>query len=255
MQKYNTHTWGYSIIAAILMVGFLLVLTVGTLNLVLAEMQDGTGRHNYMKAYAWAEWAMELWLLRIKDSWYGYYDSFTGSTMIWTWPKNARVSLDFQWRVSLHNGELDAYEIDIIPLFWIDTSGSMHDVGTVVFNGSADMAWNIIGRDGGISGVWAFTNTTEVWEKIYDEVTGILSYDSTRKVWEFLSAENYLVVHNTSASNKNYSLEVWAGEYFTLPRSDILSSGKVWKYSQNLRTEVDNTEFLWILKYSIYSWN
>ena len=58
---------GYSVIAAILMIGFLLVLTTSTLNLVLQEMQDGKGRQDYMKAYAGAEGAMELALLKIKD--------------------------------------------------------------------------------------------------------------------------------------------------------------------------------------------
>jgi hypothetical protein len=49
------------------MVGFLLVLTTSTLNLVLQEMQDGKGRQDYMKAYAGAEGALELALFQIKD--------------------------------------------------------------------------------------------------------------------------------------------------------------------------------------------
>jgi hypothetical protein len=57
MNINNTHNrkGGYSIIAAVLMIGFLLILTTSTLNLVLQEMQDGKGRQDYMKAYAGAE--------------------------------------------------------------------------------------------------------------------------------------------------------------------------------------------------------
>ncbi|MDA9129457.1 hypothetical protein N9J72_03205, partial [Candidatus Gracilibacteria bacterium] len=75
MKHYTkTGNEGYSIITAIMMIGFLLVLTVSTFNLVLQELNDGKGRENYMKAYAGAEGAMELALLQIKQNGYGFFE-------------------------------------------------------------------------------------------------------------------------------------------------------------------------------------
>lgn len=258
MKKYTLHTSneGYSIIAAILMIGFLLILTVGTLNLVLSEMQDGRWRQNYMKSYAGAEGAMELWLLQIKKEGYGVYDSISESTMLWSAAKDAKVWYDFTGRVNSYNGSLSAYEVDIIPLFWIDTSGSRHDISSIDFTGLSSVAWNILGTSGGVSWIWNMNNATIAWEKAYDDTTGDLLFDNSQTVGSFLSSgENYLIIHNTSSVDGTYSLNVGSGDYFTLPRWDIISTWKVWKYSQNLQTTVDNTEFLWILKYSIYSPN
>lgn len=73
---------GYSIILSLVMIGFLLVLTTGTLNLVLQEMQDGKGKQDYLKASAAAEGAMELALSHIKNTGYGYYNILTGATLL-----------------------------------------------------------------------------------------------------------------------------------------------------------------------------
>ena len=265
MKRYiiDSNTQGYSIIAAILMIGFLLVLTTSTLNLVLSEMQDGRGRQNYMKAYAGAEWAMELWLLKIKQHGYGYYGVLSDSDILGGGRKDSSLNYDFEGRVQSFSSSLDAYGVDIIPLFWIDDSDLRHDVNTLHFVWSTDIAWNILGQAGGISWKWNIQNSTPVWIKKFDRVswagTGTLSYDDiSQTVGSFLWAENYLIIQNTSWASQNYDISIptpWPNEYFTLPKSDIYSTAKLWKYTQNLRTTVDNTEFLWILKYSIYSWN
>ena len=81
MQHIYASSGGYTIISAIMMVGFLLVLTTGTLNLVLQELQDSRGQQNYIKAYAAAEGAMELGLYRIKERGYGYDDSYENESV------------------------------------------------------------------------------------------------------------------------------------------------------------------------------
>ena len=80
------------------MIGFLLVLTTGTLNLVLQEMQDGKGKQDYLKASAAAEGSLELALLQNKDP---------------------RISYSFEGRVQTHTGKIDAFETEMIPLFAI----------------------------------------------------------------------------------------------------------------------------------------
>ena len=42
-------------------------------------------------------------------------------------------------------------------------------------------------------------------------------------------------------------------EFFSKPVWNITSSVTVWKYRQNISTSIDNTEFLNMLKYSIFS--
>jgi hypothetical protein len=51
----------------------------------------------------------------------------------------------------------------------------------------------------------------------------------------------------------SYTLEAWAGEFFSKPVSTIESSVTVWDFKQNISTKIDNTKFLQMLKYSVYS--
>lgn len=208
-----------------------------------------------MKAYAGAEWAIELWLLNIKKHWYGYYDTYTGSQVLWSDIKDSEIAVEFTGKVSSSSDVLEAYDIEIIPLFWIDKDGTRMDISSIELTVNNDVAWNILWRNGGISGVWNMENSTIVGEKKYNESTGLLEFDINQNVGNFLSVENYLIVHNTSWAEQSYDLSVGAWEYFTLPKSDIVSSATLGKYRQNLKATVDNTEFLGILKYSIYSWN
>jgi len=135
---------GYSIIAAVLMVGFLLILTTSTLNLVLQEMQDGKWRQWYLQSYAWAEAGLELALLNIKKQWYWYDDdSFFEKELFWSFPKYPKVSYEFNSRVQSHSGTLAPRGIDIIPLF---ASWELWDEFTNTLNfvvDSWDIVWNI----------------------------------------------------------------------------------------------------------------
>jgi hypothetical protein len=65
MQKNKK---AYSVIIAMLLIGFLLVLTVTVLNLVLKELNDNKAMGNSLKAFAAAETGKELALLKIKDN-------------------------------------------------------------------------------------------------------------------------------------------------------------------------------------------
>ncbi len=261
MKKYTfTSPQAYSVIAAIMMIGFLLVLTTSTLNLVLQEMQDGKGRQDYMKAYAGAEWAMELALLKIKEKGYGYYWKLDTSKMLGNTHKDVQLSYSFDSKVQVYTGNLWNYSTDIIPLFWIDDTGVKQSIswGDLRFDdlGDEGIIWNIVWRDRGMSGIWDFSESTSLWEKKIN-----ISWDftiTTETIGSLFPGENYLIVYNPKDSlwaSLGYTLSVSWNDYFTTPKANILSTGKIWRYSQNLRTLIDNTEFLGILKYSIYSWN
>ena len=255
MKKYNSTSPGYSIIAAVLMVGFLLILTTSTLNLVLQEMQDGKGRQWYLSAYAGAEWALELALLDIKVEGYGYDDdTFLDMETLWSWAKYPKISYEFNSRVESYSGGLDSLEIDIIPLFssWAPW---MREIKNINFsNPDWKIIWNLITKSWGASWVGSFNMLTEVWEKTLNGENDFV-YNRSEKIQDILSWEDYLVLQKLETGwISTYELiGDWGG--FTLPRAEIFSSARVWKYKQNLKTTVDNTEFLWILRYSVYSWN
>jgi hypothetical protein len=254
MKNTNaTSPEGYSIIAAVLMVGFLLILTTSTLNLVLQEMQDGRGRQWYLSAYAGAEWALELALLDMKVQGYWYDDdSFIDKEILWSWPKYPKISYEFNSRVETFNGSIAPLGIDIIPLF---SSWSWWLVPTteIIFNiESGDILWNIITQTSWVSGTGGFTQAKLIGEKTLDASWNFW-FSPLTPISSILSWEDYLILQNLSNSPSSYTL-TW-NPWFTLPRAEIISSAKVWKYKQNLKTTVDNTEFLWILRYSVYSWD
>ena len=80
---------------------------------------------------------------------------------------------------------------------------------------------------------------------------------SEEEINNFISSSdsNYLVLLNSGNNwNIKYKLKAMnSWEYFSKPKTTIISSAEVWDYKQNISTNLNNTEFLNILKYSIYS--
>lgn len=259
-MKYNiahTQSW-YSIIIAILTIGFLLVLTTSTLNLVLQEMQDGKGKQDYMKAYAAAEGWLELAMLQIKDKGYWYFWEIKKEKLLWNSSQDGLISYSFDSKVSTYSWTLDAFQTNIIPLFWIDNLWLSQSVSFVNLNTQVWIIWNIIWESGGISGTWNITSITSVWEKTLKTIAWNTDFQfiENKKVHDFINSNtwSYLMLYNPLSSNISYNIES-GNMFFTKPIATISSSAQVSKYVQNLETTIDNTEFLGILKYSIYSWN
>lgn len=251
-MKHIHHTWGYSIIASIMMIGFLLILTTSTLNLVLQEMQDGSGRQHYLKAFAGAEGWLELALLKIKQEWFGYdEDNFSGS-LLGDRNLDADIAYDFDSKEQSYSWTIDRYGTDIIPLFSIDAMWVMSHTSSIDLQFSwGGLSWNIIGNGVGLSWTWIFQGSNSFssrWSGTFETIS----------VEDFLlvNTGSYITLFNTSPWDVTYTL-IWRGSepHFSRPKSEIFSSSRIWKYSQNLRTVVDNSEFLGILKYSVYSWN
>lgn len=243
---------GYSIITAILTIGFLLVLTTSTFQLILQEMYDLRGRQDYLKAYAAAEGGLELALLQIKQFWYGIDDdSFQDKTVLSWSTQDATISYEFMSQVSAYSGTLLPNKTEIIPLFWIDSSSTFSTLNTIRFQWN-DIAWNIISEDSWISWKGDFTQDTSLSQKILDTSDSSFTLDPSQ-VKDILPQNPYLFLYNPTGVPLSY--EIQSSEGFTRPQALIFSQWKSWNFSQNLRTKVDNTEFLGMLQYSVYSWD
>lgn len=266
-MKNNNKSW-YSIIVSVMIIWFLMVVTTWVLNLVLLELKDTKWWLNYMRAYSAAEWAWELALLKIKQEWYAYVDKIDDrvnnrSIVLANDPldtdsfnnvKDAYISYDFNYKVNEYSWELATAAYDIIPLFHLTYSWEqkVNNITLEVEEWDDDkLTWNLIWENSGISGVWEISSST-IWKWRKPDWSKL-----EKSVWNFLSenSNNYLILFNTDPDDIiNYTLESDdPDEYFVKPRTDIISSAQIWKYRQNLQISLDNTEFLNILRYSIYS--
>ncbi|MDD3144867.1 MAG: hypothetical protein PHV23_02030 [Candidatus Gracilibacteria bacterium] len=268
MKKLYINKKGYSVILSILLIGFLMVLSIGILRLILNEMNSNRAMGEYLKAYAGAESAQELALLDIKNKGYGYdskidldvnnksvllSDNFLNSSLYHP-KKDVLISYSNNGKVNNYDGSLEPLGYNIIPLFYIDNTGEqkVNDLTLSISTGNPnDLSWNVVGKLNGISGTG--TNLVGI-NKVFTNV-GFIKAEKT--IGEFLSSSdtNYLVLFNAGNSNDIlYNLSSTnTNEYFTRPYLEITSIGEIGDYKQNLKTTVDNTKFLNILKYSIYS--
>ncbi|MDQ7022586.1 MAG: hypothetical protein Q9M97_03525, partial [Candidatus Gracilibacteria bacterium] len=111
-----------------------------------------------------------------------------------------------------------------------------------------NIIWNIVGKGEGMSGTGNFDFNNDIY---YKQKTG--SYN-TKNIKTFLDSNtgSYLMLFNKNTSSKiEYKLE--ANSNFSKPVGTIISSVTVGKFRQNITTDIDNTEFLNMLKYSLFS--
>jgi len=260
MKIQKKHSW-YTILMVLMIIGFLLVVTTWTLNLVLRELKDNKAQWDYLKAFAWAEGALELALLDIKKNWYWYYKKVVfgdlESKILRDNPNDKKeilISYDLNSKTKTYSGTLEPFKQAVIPLFYIDDLGE-HKIDNLKlqiinsFPDSSLMAYNIVSLN------WDW-----LWWK--GEINGdiLLKWRDFRwnylekNLYDFLQTYdyNYLIVINLNENN-NLEFNLSSTQDFTKPVSDIISSAQIMNYKQNLKTALDNTEFLWILKYSLYS--
>jgi hypothetical protein len=266
MKNIKNNSW-YTVMISLLIIWFLLVLTTGIFNLILNELKDNKSLWDYMKSYAWAEAWSELALLQIKNNWYEYYDkidhSINNKSILLSQnnlnisnfkkQKDVLLSYDMQTKTNNYSWELKSLWYDIIPLFYIDEDLVEQKIDnysiTILGWTISDLSWNIIWKDKWLSWVW--TNTSWILKSIDASWNFSLS---TQNIYDFLdnSDSNYLVLFNSNNSDSiKYKIE--SSDFFIKPKTSIISSASVWNYKQNISTKLDNTEFLNMLKYSIYS--
>ena len=246
----------FSIIVAIFMTGFLMILTIWVLNLVLREMKDNKWNENYLKSYAWAEWAMELWLLKIKENSFSYDEDLemtsSGAESLSfnsTFNKNKDPKISFDMEVKTDKIEkwiIWTWATVIIPLFWQNETSSWKTIkialkniylenGTT--NAEDSIIWNIISSDWWKSWTWSFVEA-----------------ENSNYLNNTTNNTNYLILFNRNSTEKiKYDLIAKSWEYFSNPNWKITSSVKIGKYKQNISINIDNTEFLKMLKYSLYN--
>ncbi len=253
---------------ALIMVWFLLTTTIGVFQLVLRELQDNRVLGNYIQAAAGAEAWAELALLSIKQKGYGYYENYA----FWenssinhilaldpTDPskKEAEISYDMNTRVDSYEGTLDPLGYDIIPLFYLTGSSDVQvqKIGDINLSSLdsdlSELSWNIIGDTGGISGNGEFDDTTDITIKKLWWDNKIIYTD--QNIGELLSdiSSGYLILLNPSYTDTlTYTLS--SSDFFSTPRATIISRGRVWSHRQNIRTTLDNTQYLNTLKYALY---
>lgn len=265
-MKQKHHRDWYTVITAILVIGFLLVLTVGGFQLVLQELYDGRGKQNYLKAYAAAEAGLELALYKLKEDWlwYGYYEEKAFSSDVFSdTVRQPEYSYEFLWKAQSHTWQLWwvgwawVSQLDIIPLFWISQDGNIYRVTSwLEFQASNDIVWNIVWQDIGVWWSWNFHGGTSIDLKELQQSWNFHFINSDINSFLATDEVKYLFVYNTWQQAQQYNLTSTSStDYFTLPRHDIISSGKVWNFRQNIRTSIDNTEYLWLLRYSIFAWD
>lgn len=256
MKIQSRNSW-YTILLILMIIGFLMVLTTWIFNLLLRELNDNKWEADYLKAYAWAESAMELALLDIKKNWYWFYNKKDDLEYLETSKSKIKFSYDLNSKTDNFSQILEPFEQTVIPLFYEDTSlEEVKNIELSINNSYPDysnMAWNIISWSWAwLWGTWLISANT-VWEW-RDENWSFISSKKLNWNWNFLDTynKNYLLIVNLdSYSNLEYKLS--STDEFTKPVSKIFSSAKIWKYRQNLETSLDNSEFLSILKYSIFS--
>lgn len=246
---------GYTVIVAILIMGFLLLLTGGVFHLVLSSLKDNRGLWNNIKTSAAAEWAVELALMQIKEKGYGVYEKvefLDGKSTVFG------EKMEIAYDMGSKTGDtgflvLEPGEHQFFPMFYIETDGALKQTESItkldVSNGiDNSLVWNFIGSNWGISGVWIIASGLTEWKGRKQDGT----FDRS-SVDAFLSEPGntvYLLLFNAGANPIEYTLT--SNQDFSLPAANIIASAKIGSYKQNLRTKFDNTAFLNLLKFSIY---
>lgn len=267
-MKKNT-SW-YSILAALMIVGFLLILSSGVFQLVLNELNSNRARANYLQAYYGAESGVEWALLNIKNIWYGLYDTIpwdvnNRSIALWTYPTNLAefqkrrdtlLSYTIDTKVQSFESTLTPGAHEIIPLFYLDIAGNQYDTKSLNLDvtGFPDaISWNIVGEQYGLAWVGEFEDTTDGdYKYIHNDSFRF----EKKKVGSFLdvSSNNYLILFNTHPTESiSYKVETNGSNFITKPVWTIFASGFIGAYKQNIKVSLDNTAYLSILKYSIFS--
>ncbi|MCH2188222.1 hypothetical protein MK079_00130 [Candidatus Gracilibacteria bacterium] len=256
------HTSGFSSVLALVMIGFLLMATLGVFQLVLREMYDNRGLEYSFQAQAGAQSAGELALLAIKQKGYGYYEAhpFGGDSgvnhILAEDPNNPskrdiEISFDLNTRINSYDGNLEALGYDILPLFYMTGSTpTVFQIDDITLTSPASISWNLLGSSGGGSGEGDFDTTTSLSNKTVSSQGEITK--NTQTIGSFLSQNEpvYLILFNPTRSPLSYRIE--SSDFFSPPEAYILTSAKKGDKQQNLRIYLDNTQYLNTLKYAIY---
>ena len=164
----------------------MIVLTSWVFRLIMNELNDNRTLWNYVRTYSWAEWAQELSLLDLKETWYWTTKNLETSDLLNPWKNTARdikISFKNDWKVTEYEWEIWAWEYHMMPLFIIDpndnsnwseeqenktTEKKVEDIDlTVIQWDKSNLVWNIIWEDSWISNSWEikWTDTVNAYRR------------------------------------------------------------------------------------------
>jgi hypothetical protein len=226
------------------------------MTLVIGESKDSKAVANSLKAYAAAEWALELWMLEAKNANYGIDRVNTDYQKLlfnngWN-NKDAKIQYEIDGLVNrVENKIIASWEFAIIPLFGKNTKVVAPNL--IILWNSQDVVWNILSQNAWLAGVGNFDMNTSGKQKSISN--GEVNLQET-KVWNFILShnENYLILQNTWNSDVSYTLtsqNSW--EFFTNTTVKIVGNGEVGWWKQNVFVEIDTQKYLNLLKYSVFS--
>lgn len=261
-MKLKNKNSGYTILVSLMIIGFLVVVTTWILNLVIRELNDNKWGAMYLQSFAWAEAAMELALLEIKKNGYWVYEKKTDLDILATPKSEIKISYDLNSKTKSYNWNLSSFEQVVIPLFYLSWSieNKIKNMELKILNNyefvdTTKMAWNIVSENW--DWVWwnsEISNSSKAngrnknWLFIWDvKISGFGADDFLNKY-----NKNYLILINLDP-NYDLNFNLSSSDFFTKPVSKIITSATTWKYKQNLETILDNTWFLSILRYSVFS--
>ncbi len=251
----NNNSW-YSVVLALLMTSFIIIIVSWVFKLILENMYDTRGMQDYLKAYSRAEWSMELALKKIKDNNFWYEEHiFPGvwtqkiseafqdrkKTLIWYEINSTSSEIIWKW--------LDANSYAIYPL--LSLNKPKFDIKSW---DASSLVWNIIWDDWWISWTGSFDYHLSKESKWLD-LSNNFNYE-IKTIENFLisNSQNYLVLYNAWNSSIIYDLKSEdLNNKFALENINIIATWKVWTYKQNLKVDLNIANNLNLLKYSILS--
>ena len=287
MKKYNK--W-FSVILAMLIVAFLIVISSWVLSIVVEELKNTRMVFNSIATYeAWA-WANEYALLKIKNHSEWFEDKVTSQDnkdysildpFVW-WPKNKSIymsyeienySTDYTWSI-------DRWAFDVIPLFFDSwaimqinskkpNKWNSNIIKTWDFTLSStwNYVWNIIWNDTNWTTFWiswsgsSILNWNSTWfmKKVEDDTnmwTWVVKivYSSWHKISDFLDDydDTFLVLYNPSSST-DLSYNITSSTWFSLPKIKVIWTWKIWSYVTNLEIKEDKNKYYEALMYSLFN--
>lgn len=245
-NKYIKHnnSW-YSTVLALLLVGFMIIITTGIFNLVMSELKDTSGMSHYFKAYAWVEAGIELWLLDIKN-WSDLVNIDKNDPKSDILDSKTKVVYNFDWY---------SWEITKTWIWpWDYALVELLDAKNPTLTATDNIIWNIVWEESGITWEWFSFNPSTAWNR--KTLNSVNNFDFfTETINNFLNNSdwNYLIVFNPNLIDIDFTLAVGAWERIMKDTVRLKSSWFSSKYKQNLILEIDKSWYLNFLKYSIFS--
>ncbi|EKE30129.1 MAG: hypothetical protein ACD_2C00038G0006 [uncultured bacterium (gcode 4)] len=289
-MKTKHNSW-FSTIVAILLTAFLVVVSAGVLSIVLQESKNTRLVYNSISTYAWAEWAQEYALLKIKnhDEWFqdSIVDGQDDDSMLLAAdpddvkPKDQHIEYTMSTNSKNYSWMVPSWEFDIIPLFYDKGIMMQHNSKNPTLTGaimkssnfklvwSWAFVWNIIWNDPTWETFWItwtwttwvsiwgwYTVSSENWKiKKVEDDEGIAWAKKITfeqiKIKDFIDAYDHNYLILYNPTKNELSYTIESMEWFSTPKTSIIASSRIGNFKQNVLFEENKNRYFEALKYSI----